>query len=67
MASGLRKRGATETQTPDLLHATHTPAVATCGWTWPRVAFTCGLRGRAWPDMAWCRSTLAPHLAPRDR
>ncbi len=44
----------------------HTPAVARCGWTSPDVAFTCGFRGWTWPGVAWCRRTLAPHLAPRE-
>jgi len=66
MASELRKRGAKGTRTPGLLHAMHIPAVAQCGWTSPCVAFTCGFRGCTWPDVAWCRSTLAPHLAPSE-
>ena len=59
--------GATETRTPDLLHAIHTPAVAGRGCMWPCVEFTCGFRGCTWPGVAWCRCTLAPHLAPRTR
>jgi hypothetical protein len=56
--------GAMRIRTPDLLHAMHTPAVARCGWTSPCVALTCGFRGWTWPSVAWCLSTLAPHLAP---
>ena len=59
--------GAMGIRTPDLLHAMQTPPVATCGWAWPCVEFTCGFRGCVWPGVAWCRSTLAPHLAPRTR
>jgi hypothetical protein len=40
--------GATETRTPDLLHAIHTPAAAERGLAWLCAEFTCGFRGPPW-------------------
>ncbi len=56
--------GAMGIRTPDLLHAIHTPAIASCRPTSPGMALTCRDSRRARPGVAWRRATLAPKLAP---
>jgi hypothetical protein len=60
----LRKCGAKEIRTPDLLHAMQARTVAGCGQMSLCMPFTCGDSGWTWPYVAWCLASLAPNLAP---